>query len=632
MNVNPSAVTESTKLSKGVSTSTSASEEVPETEGFFAKLAAMLKGGDKSEAKDAKVSDVEGASTEKLLKADADVEASTVESNSESSEESQAAKQSQSSSVDAAVEGEQQEVKLSPELAKFVEQDDAKGTESEQVQQTVAESEALLGRLEQSNKALQAKDGNSLPPQTVSDEQAESDAMTESAAGMAQAGAVATSQAPAVEESQQVAEAQNVASAANMPQSVQGQTPVAVESETPASAHIEQSVTAETHLTQSDAAQLSAGKTTQSMPVDSEQDLAAATVAAGALASPELGATPTGTPIVTGDGAVEQTSTQVDGVAMMHSGQSSAENAELTEDASQAEAIAWATPANATNESSAKLAPEGDGLHKSAAKAAVHPAHLSAAAASAAQVNSAATNVNTPAAQSALSPATPMDLSAAQQLQATAAPTVKAEQAALQAALGAKAAATLGKMTHKQESSSASDASFAQQLSHAAGQTTPANQLRAEQAAQAQPALQLSREMAGDQVAERVQMMMSKNLKNIDIRLDPPELGRMQIRMNMNGDNATVHFTVANQQARDMVEHAMPRLREMLAQQGMQLADSSVQQQASGQQQGRYATQNGGGSGQGTSGQHLSGEENLEPDVKLDLNVASKRDGISYYA
>ena len=138
--------------------------------------------------------------------------------------------------------------------------------------------------------------------------------------------------------------------------------------------------------------------------------------------------------------------------------------------------------------------------------------------------------------------------------------------------------------------------------------------------------------MAGEQVAERIQMMLSKNLKNIDIRLDPPELGRMQIRMNMNGDNATVHFTVANQQARDIVEQAMPRLREMLAQQGMQLGESSVQQQASGQQQGRYATGNDTGTGQGSSGQHLSGEENLEPDVKLDLNVAAKRDGISYYA
>jgi flagellar hook-length control protein FliK len=155
-------------------------------------------------------------------------------------------------------------------------------------------------------------------------------------------------------------------------------------------------------------------------------------------------------------------------------------------------------------------------------------------------------------------------------------------------------------------------------------------QARAEQAAQAP--LQLNRELAGEQVAERVQMMMSKNLKNIDIRLDPPELGRMQIRMHMNGDAATVHFTVANQQARDVIEQSMPRLREMLAQQGVQLGDSSVQQQASGQQQRRYADNGQGNNGQGNSNQGFSGEENLEPDINLDLNVAAKRDGISYYA
>ncbi|MGR5542894.1 flagellar hook-length control protein FliK, partial [Vibrio campbellii] len=80
----------------------------------------------------------------------------------------------------------------------------------------------------------------------------------------------------------------------------------------------------------------------------------------------------------------------------------------------------------------------------------------------------------------------------------------------------------------------------------------------------------------------------------------PPELGRMQIRMNMNGDNATVHFTVANSQARDVIEQAMPRLREMLAQQGLQLGDTSVQQQSAGQQQGQFA-------GQGQSGTQGSG-------------------------
>lgn len=46
----------------------------------------------------------------------------------------------------------------------------------------------------------------------------------------------------------------------------------------------------------------------------------------------------------------------------------------------------------------------------------------------------------------------------------------------------------------------------------------------------------------------------------------------MHIRMNMQGDGATVHFTVANQHAREALEQTMPRLREMLAQQGVNWA------------------------------------------------------------
>ncbi len=176
--------------------------------------------------------------------------------------------------------------------------------------------------------------------------------------------------------------------------------------------------------------------------------------------------------------------------------------------------------------------------------------------------------------------------------------------------------------------------SLAGQIQAAAGQQgmTGQQQTRVDAAQQAQLPLQLTKELANDQVAEKVQMMMSKNLKNLDIRLDPPELGRMQIRMTTNNDLANVHFTVANPQARDLIEQTLPRLREMLAQQGMQLADSSVQQQSSGQQQGGYANadQNGqSGQGRGFSGQS---DENFDADVNLDLNVASKRDGISFYA
>ncbi|MFA0086120.1 flagellar hook-length control protein FliK [Vibrio sp. 10N.261.51.F12] len=168
----------------------------------------------------------------------------------------------------------------------------------------------------------------------------------------------------------------------------------------------------------------------------------------------------------------------------------------------------------------------------------------------------------------------------------------------------------------------------------AAGAALGTQALRADQAqgtTNVQSPLVLTKENASDQVSERIQMMMAKNLKQIDIRLDPPELGRMQIRMTLNSDSATVHFTVQNQQTREMVDQSMPRLREMLSQQGIQLADTSVQQQNSGQQQ-RHAshgpqdqTSSGVGSAQGDS-------DTMEEGVTMTANISKKEDGISYYA
>ncbi len=159
------------------------------------------------------------------------------------------------------------------------------------------------------------------------------------------------------------------------------------------------------------------------------------------------------------------------------------------------------------------------------------------------------------------------------------------------------------------------------------------SQLRAEQStANVQSPLVLTKDNAGEQVAERLQMMMSKNLKHVDIRLDPPELGRMQIRMSLNSDAATVHFTVQNQQTRDLVDQAMPRLREMLAQQGLQLADSSVQQQSSGQQQRQMAQHQGAenGSNQPMNGEHDA--DTMEGATSVEMSVTEKSDGISLYA
>ncbi|EKF9700940.1 flagellar hook-length control protein FliK [Vibrio cholerae] len=305
-------------------------------------------------------------------------------------------------------------------------------------------------------------------------------------------------------------------------------------------------------------------------------------------------------------------------------------------------AIPWGTPMPTDNELAA-LAPELKAMLEEGGKAkapvpnalaqsvaqGLTPAHLAAQ-----QTGTAALPMNPTA-------ATPIDMAALAPQTVAANPmlnpaaTVNPELAASSAMLAALGGRALAGSDERRAVSESGQEGLAQQIAAAAGQGTAQNQAlnRAESQlvqTNATP-VPLNKEMAADQLAERVQMMMSKNLKNIDIRLDPPELGRMHIRMNMQGDGATVHFTVANQHAREALEQTMPRLREMLAQQGVQLGDTSVQQQSAGQQQ-RYTGQEQSGFGQSARNERLNSEENLDTDIKLDLNVATKRDGISYYA
>ncbi|MCD6676042.1 flagellar hook-length control protein FliK [Vibrio cholerae] len=305
-------------------------------------------------------------------------------------------------------------------------------------------------------------------------------------------------------------------------------------------------------------------------------------------------------------------------------------------------AIPWGTPMPTDNELAA-LTPELKAMLEEGGKAkapvpnalaqsvaqGLTPAHLAAQ-----QTGTAALPINPTA-------ATPIDMAALAPQTVAANPmlnpaaTVNPELAASSAMLAALGGRALAGSDERRAVSESGQEGLAQQIAAAAGQGTAQNQAlnRAEsQLVQTNATLvPLNKEMAADQLAERVQMMMSKNLKNIDIRLDPPELGRMYIRMNMQGDGATVHFTVANQHAREALEQTMPRLREMLAQQGVQLGDTSVQQQSAGQQQ-RYTGQEQSGFGQSARNERLNSEENLDTDIKLDLNVATKRDGISYYA
>ena len=67
------------------------------------------------------------------------------------------------------------------------------------------------------------------------------------------------------------------------------------------------------------------------------------------------------------------------------------------------------------------------------------------------------------------------------------------------------------------------------------------------------------------QLSEKIRWMVNARNTMAEIRLDPPELGSMQVRVNVAGDAASVSFVVQSQQAKDALADAMPKLRDMLS-------------------------------------------------------------------
>ncbi|MDA0630944.1 MAG: flagellar hook-length control protein FliK, partial [Proteobacteria bacterium] len=89
-----------------------------------------------------------------------------------------------------------------------------------------------------------------------------------------------------------------------------------------------------------------------------------------------------------------------------------------------------------------------------------------------------------------------------------------------------------------------------------------------------------------DEVGEQVRVFVNNGLQEARLQLTPADLGRVQITINTEGDNARVVFVAETAAARDLLDQSMPRLREMLQQSGIQLAQGDVSDQAESQRRG----------------------------------------------
>jgi flagellar hook-length control protein FliK len=79
-------------------------------------------------------------------------------------------------------------------------------------------------------------------------------------------------------------------------------------------------------------------------------------------------------------------------------------------------------------------------------------------------------------------------------------------------------------------------------------------------------------------VGERIQWMLGKHIQEAEVKLNPPHLGPLEVRISLQQDQANVSFLASHAHTREALEAALPRLREMFVEANLSLINVNVGQ------------------------------------------------------
>lgn len=97
------------------------------------------------------------------------------------------------------------------------------------------------------------------------------------------------------------------------------------------------------------------------------------------------------------------------------------------------------------------------------------------------------------------------------------------------------------------------------------------------------------------EVGQKVVLMVNRLESRAELTLTPPHMGRVEVSISVNGDQTSAAFVSASPAAREALEQALPRLREILAEAGITLGQASVNAESPRQdREGTPAEQRGG--------------------------------------
>lgn len=105
---------------------------------------------------------------------------------------------------------------------------------------------------------------------------------------------------------------------------------------------------------------------------------------------------------------------------------------------------------------------------------------------------------------------------------------------------------------------------------------------------------QMGQPQWNDEFAQKIVWLTHQQHQVAELRLNPANLGPVEIMLSLTGDNGTqasAQFVSPHLAVREAIEAALPRLREMMAESGIQLGDvmvgaESFQRQEQGERQG----------------------------------------------
>jgi len=95
------------------------------------------------------------------------------------------------------------------------------------------------------------------------------------------------------------------------------------------------------------------------------------------------------------------------------------------------------------------------------------------------------------------------------------------------------------------------------------------------------------------ELGQRVTWLANSELREAKLQLNPRSLGAVDVRVVYGPEQQlSVSFSAANSVARDALDAALPRLREMFEQQGLQLADANISHESPAERQQRNSMNN----------------------------------------